>query len=196
MTINYFLTTGYIIFICCDVFRNFFEMVRFDFALDEHLNVFLMEANMSPNLASAKYPPNRLIYEPVLYSLFSLTGLVRNVQTANWASMPPNTEWDMFLLEKDLSVLSDVCIQANCHFRNETTSGCEIEDHCDVCYHCLSEDFKLILKDAYLEEHSRWHNKRLIPSTSIEHHIEPTLNNYLQEKWFIAKCLENSQWCA
>ncbi|CAN7986366.1 unnamed protein product, partial [Ixodes hexagonus] len=29
---------------------NFFELVRFDFVVDEDLNVFLMEANMSPNL--------------------------------------------------------------------------------------------------------------------------------------------------
>ncbi|KAJ6225163.1 hypothetical protein RDWZM_003708 [Blomia tropicalis] len=175
--------------------RNFFEMVRFDFTLDEDLNVFLMEANMSPNLASAKFPPNRLIYEPVIYSLFSLTGLVRIPQIPNWATIPSNTEWDMLLLEKDLSVLSDVCSNPDCHFRNETSSGCETVDHCDVCYHCLSEQLRLSLKDAYLEEHSKWHNKRLIPSTSVEAEVVASVNDYLQEKWFIGKCLQDSRWC-
>lgn len=55
--------------------RNFFEMVRFDFVLDENLGVFVMEANMSPNLSSAHYPPNRLLYEQVLFNLFALIGL-------------------------------------------------------------------------------------------------------------------------
>lgn len=90
--------------------RNFFEMIRFDFAVDNDLNVFIMEvssqrfgikylgthvlycppnsqhdskirnfyklqANMSPNLSSAHFPPNRLIYYQVLYNLFALIGL-------------------------------------------------------------------------------------------------------------------------
>ena len=55
--------------------RNFFELVRFDFTLDEDLNVFVMEANMSPNLSSAHYPPNRLLYEQVLFNLFALIGI-------------------------------------------------------------------------------------------------------------------------
>merc|ERR1712112_808703 len=34
-------------------------MVRFDFVIDSELNVYLMEANMSPNLSSAHFPPNK-----------------------------------------------------------------------------------------------------------------------------------------
>lgn len=55
--------------------RNFFEMVRIDFTLDEDLNVYLMEANMSPNLSSAHFPPNQLLYEQVLFNLFALIGV-------------------------------------------------------------------------------------------------------------------------
>lgn len=60
--------------------RNFFELVRFDFMLDEDLNVFMMEANMSPNLSSAHFPPNQLLYEQVLYNLFSLIGVSQRVR--------------------------------------------------------------------------------------------------------------------
>lgn len=59
--------------------RNFFELIRFDFALDEDLNVFTMEANMSPNLSSAHYPPNQLLYEQVIYNLFSLIGVGQRI---------------------------------------------------------------------------------------------------------------------
>ena len=55
----------------------FFEMVRFDFVLDEDLNVYLMEANMSPNLSSAHFPPNKLLYEQVVHSVLRLVGVVQ-----------------------------------------------------------------------------------------------------------------------
>ena len=37
--------------------------VRFDFVIDEDLKVYLMEANMSPNLSSAHFPANARLYE-------------------------------------------------------------------------------------------------------------------------------------
>ena len=45
--------------------RYFFELVRFDFVIDEDLNVWLMEANLSPNLSSDHFPANRFMYEQV-----------------------------------------------------------------------------------------------------------------------------------
>uniref|UniRef100_T1L481 Tubulin--tyrosine ligase-like protein 9 n=1 Tax=Tetranychus urticae TaxID=32264 RepID=T1L481_TETUR len=51
--------------------RNFFEMVRFDFLVDEVLNVYLMEANMSSNLSSAHFAPNKLLYEQVIQFILS-----------------------------------------------------------------------------------------------------------------------------
>lgn len=72
-------------FVCCFSFRypskaNFFEMMRFDFVVDETLNVFLMEANMSPNLSSAHFPPNRLLFEQVIFNLFGLVGVGTRVR--------------------------------------------------------------------------------------------------------------------
>ncbi|KAG8182938.1 hypothetical protein JTE90_010567 [Oedothorax gibbosus] len=51
--------------------------VRFDFILDEDMNVFLLEVNMSPNLSAAHFPDNRLLYEQIIYNSLSLVGLVR-----------------------------------------------------------------------------------------------------------------------
>ena len=45
--------------------RLFFEMVRFDFVLNSKLQLYLMEANMSPNLSSKHFAMNRLLYEQV-----------------------------------------------------------------------------------------------------------------------------------
>lgn len=60
--------------------RNFFELVRFDLALDEDLNVYMMEANMSPNLSSAHYPPNQLLYEQVIFNTFALVGIGKRMR--------------------------------------------------------------------------------------------------------------------
>lgn len=59
---------------------NFFEMMRFDFVVDENLSVYLMEANMSPNLSSAHFPPNQLLFEQVIFNLLGLVGVGTRVR--------------------------------------------------------------------------------------------------------------------
>lgn len=61
-------------------------MVRFDFVIDEDLNVYVMEANMSPNLSSAHYPPNQLLYEQVIFNLMGLVGLANRVRKPSLAT--------------------------------------------------------------------------------------------------------------
>lgn len=53
------------------------QMVRFDFVLDSNLGLYLMEANMSPNLSSKHFAMNRMLYEQVIYTLLRLNGLLR-----------------------------------------------------------------------------------------------------------------------
>lgn len=50
-------------------------MMRFDLVIDNDLKVYLMEANMSPNLSSAHFLPNTLLYEQVIYNLLNLVGV-------------------------------------------------------------------------------------------------------------------------
>lgn len=50
-------------------------MMRFDLIVDDNLRVYLMEANMSPNLSSAHFLQNTLLYEQVLYNLMNLIGI-------------------------------------------------------------------------------------------------------------------------
>lgn len=55
-------------------------MMRFDFVVDETLRVSLMEANMSPNLSSAHFPANKLLFEQVIYNLLSIVGIAVRVE--------------------------------------------------------------------------------------------------------------------
>lgn len=56
-------------------------MVRMDFVLDEDMKVYLMEANLSPNLVHDDLPPNKRMFEGLLYSLFSLVGIASYSKT-------------------------------------------------------------------------------------------------------------------
>ena len=62
--------------------HNFFELVRFDFVLDDDLNVYLMEVNMSPNLSSAHFVRNSALYEHVVYGLLSVTSVLRDTSSS------------------------------------------------------------------------------------------------------------------
>lgn len=67
--------------------RNFFDLMRFDFIVDKTLKVYLMEANMSPNLSSAHFKSNSILYEQLLYSVMNLVGIGSPVK-----SFPPDNQ--------------------------------------------------------------------------------------------------------
>jgi tubulin monoglycylase TTLL15 len=161
--------------------NQFFEMVRFDFIVDENLNVYLMEANMSPNLSSRHFPPNRLLYEQVLNSYFSLVGLDLFARQHLSSSLLPvhyldgrvelpkdsvksglnKYGLDGLISEKELSVYEELCVSDECHM------NCQKLD-CKVCYFCLNNNDKLHIRRAIYEQYSRWNFKRLLPSTRDE----------------------------
>ena len=70
-------------------------MVRFDFVID--LKVYLMEANMSPNLSSAHFPANALLYEQVVFFPTHLFGLNVNLVDGRWCTV--SCDWLVLLDE-------------------------------------------------------------------------------------------------
>ncbi|RWS05853.1 tubulin polyglutamylase TTLL4-like protein, partial [Dinothrombium tinctorium] len=167
--------------------RHFFELVRFDYLIDENLNVYLMEVNMSPNLSSLHFAPNKLLYEQVIFNLLSLVGLTRTLDFHTWATYPSSL-WNMRISNKDLSVHEAICASDECHL------SCR-SDKCKVCLYCMDSETIVILKEASLEHFSRWNCKRLIPSTDENaQHPSGTINE-LHRLWFVGKCLHDEQWC-
>ncbi|XP_014249476.1 tubulin polyglutamylase TTLL6 [Cimex lectularius] len=159
--------------------RNFFEMVRFDFVVDNDLNVFVMEVNMSPNLSSAHFLENQILYEQVLYNLFHLLNFGNNG----------------FLKKRNIQV-SDKNIVVN----PEVCSGCSecMAPECELCLQCLNSESKAIIKDAYLEHTNKHDCKRIFPSNVDDEMLyDGTLSpeNRFMVKWFKAKCSEDKSWC-
>lgn len=168
--------------------RNFFEMMRFDFAVDDDLNVFIMEANMSPNLSSAHYPTNRLLYMQVLFNLFSLVGL-------NSPSTRNRKTEDMEVSLKNLMVFPEACSKQSCN-------SC-FSPECHLCLNCLTSVTINYLKDAYAEYNRREDCKRIFPPTIVPSDVNGTVHvaddyspeNQIMINWFKGKCLLDSSWC-
>jgi tubulin monoglycylase TTLL15 len=176
--------------------HNFFEMARFDLIVDDDMKVYLIEANMSPNLSSAHFKQNSLLYEQVIYNLFGLVGVGSYVNRENFKKLDSDTE-AMLSSDKNVMVNGHICSQIPC---SETCSPVE----CQLCKPCLSRNEISELHRSYREHVNRGDNKRIFP-VPVRDHKKPlddddffknlSSNNQLITKWFHAKCLSDNSWC-
>jgi len=170
----------------------FFEMVRFDFVIDEDLKVYLMEANMSPNLSSAHFPANALLYEQVVHSLMRLVGIVgRSV------AHPKETleEEQMQVQDKDLLVSPHTCSTPEC--TAGSAAACSLAQ-CELCRQCLTEADLTALRRAWLERKNQFATTRIFPPpVSRKGDLLAGLegSNRKMASWYKGKCLMDASWC-
>ncbi|CAD5229769.1 unnamed protein product [Bursaphelenchus xylophilus] len=162
----------------------FFELSRFDFLVDEDLNVFLMEANMSPNLSSQHFKPNALLYEQLLVNIFSLLGITQNYRfDGAWSDAFRYVE----IPERSLHVPLEIC-KTRC-------GSCPSEVvECSLCAYCMPESLKLHLSNAYVEHLGRREMRRVVPKLDSSE-TELTSYDWLQKRWFQLKCKEDVSFC-
>lgn len=177
--------------------KNFFELMRFDFVIDDTLKVHLMEANMSPNLSSAHFKQNRLLYEQVMYNLLSLVGIGRPVHAPSLASRSKDEE-EMQAAIKDIVVFADHC-SVNCKGGTDACSKVE----CQLCLPCLSEDQKSNFLQAFLEHQRRGGCRRVVPqpiNAGDAHQAAQmdrlTPENTLMTEWFRGMCISDKVFCS
>lgn len=176
--------------------KNFFEMMRFDLIIDDDLNVHLMEANMSPNLSSAHFKQNTILYEQVMYNLLNLVGVGHYLHRESFVKQAAETEI-MLSMDKNIMVGGEVCGQAPC---SESCAPVE----CQLCKPCLTSQDIAMLHNAYREHVNRGDTKRIFPPSTInatkfyyEEDFYSKLNsrNQLMVQWFRGKCLTDASWC-
>ncbi|KAG5887696.1 hypothetical protein JTB14_002017 [Gonioctena quinquepunctata] len=174
--------------------RNFFEMMRFDFVIDEDLKIYLLEANMSPNLSSAHFPPNRLLYQQVLYNVFGLLG-VGEMLSRNSLALRSKSEEEMLVSDKNLAVFPKECNSNICR------DSCVSPD-CHLCKPCLSPDTRQYLVQSFKEHLNKGDCKRIFPPPMDREEILKGINlenysseNQLQYMWFQGKCMLDPSWC-
>ncbi|XP_033735324.1 probable tubulin polyglutamylase ttll-15 [Pecten maximus] len=179
--------------------RNFFEMVRFDFVLDDQLNVYLMEVNMSPNLSSGHFWRNKRIYEHVVYNVLSLVGVAKS--TSNAFEDSDLDGKDMSASDKDVTVFPMWCTERKC------LTDCQSEK-CSICHQCLNRDTKESFKHAFMEHINRGTCRRIFPkpvkqeealkwspATANEEYHSLNSRNKKMYIWFMGKCRLDPGWC-
>ncbi|XP_045176009.2 probable tubulin polyglutamylase ttll-15 [Mercenaria mercenaria] len=180
--------------------KNFFEMVRFDFVLDEQLKVYLMEVNMSPNLATGHFRGNRRLYEHVVYNVLRVSGVASMVEN-HFHTSNKNLD-EMLASDRETAVFSDWCTLPECY------GHCE-NQKCSLCSYCLSSEEKLDFRRAYLEHINRGSCKRLFPPDikreealrwTPDHDVFE-LTNYNHKTrtmymWFIGMCRKDLTFCS
>ncbi|XP_062615764.1 probable tubulin polyglutamylase ttll-15, partial [Saccostrea cucullata] len=179
--------------------RNFFELVRFDFAVDEDLNVHLMEVNMSPNLSSDHIPRNAEMYDKVMFNLLSVVLVTRPVKNDFYKSS--EDEANMRVSDKDISIFPEWCLSKSCVY------SCR-DEKCQLCSQCVSLTMKKTLKLAYLEHINKGNCGRVFPPKMTEEFAlewppstkDPEFQrlnkrNKLMYMWFVGKCRQSAAWC-
>ncbi|KAB7494428.1 hypothetical protein Anas_12568, partial [Armadillidium nasatum] len=174
-------------------FAKFFEMMRFDFIIDDNLKVYLMEANMSPNLSSAHFKQNRLLYEQVMFNLLSLIGVGYNFCSGNLSQ----EEEEMRCSYKDIAVFPEHCSTFCLESADCQKVGCQL------CLPCLDKNQFRILCKAFIEHNFKGSYKRILPSpmdrstpTSSGNLNELSPQNTLMSEWFRGKCLLDASFCS
>ncbi|XP_015178148.1 PREDICTED: tubulin polyglutamylase TTLL6 [Polistes dominula] len=170
--------------------RNYFELVRFDFIIDEDMKVHVMEANMSPNLSSAHYPPNQLLYQQVLFNLFSLIGINSRIKTTSMEKsfdIKNQLLHEIEVANKNLAVLPQICTTCQDCFKVE----------CQLCISCMTEEIKQILIQSYKEHQNKLDFQRIFPPSPLSHIVlhKYSLKNQLLIKWYQGKCEKDPLWC-
>jgi len=176
----------------------FFELMRFDFIIDEEGKVYLMEANMSPNLSSAHFAPNALLYEHVVLNTLSIAGLASHFPN----NRPGDEERDENIISrKEISISAETCKSSVC----SGTKACNMTK-CSACSQCLDTEKVAMFKKSYWEHVNRLDTVRIFPPREIPKLLkEESLLNYdssgLKEnnrilvEWFKNKCNMDTSYC-
>lgn len=176
--------------------ESYFELARFDLMVDAELKVYLMEANMSPNLSSAHFKQNFILYEQVVYHALNLVGIGHYLSRESFKALDQETEM-MLSADKNIMINGEVCGQLPC---SESCAPVE----CQLCKPCMSRSEISELHQAYREHVNRGDTKRIFPvriadpkKSLLDDADFNSLSskNQMMTRWFHGKCLTDSNWC-
>ncbi|XP_072042563.1 probable tubulin polyglutamylase ttll-15 [Amphiura filiformis] len=162
---------------------NLLEFSRWDFIVDEDLNAYLLEANLSPELHT-RNPMSNIAIARALYNLMELT------RQSN----------DARVRDGNVNILRGVCYEQRCQH-------CK-DKECQLCAQCLSSSDKTILKTTFAEHINRKGYLRTYPEpmtqeeASLPYHTstDNDVNSWskidiLNREWLRLKCIHDYYWC-
>jgi tubulin monoglycylase TTLL15 len=171
-----------------DPSRNFFEILRFDFIIDETLQANLMEVQISPQLAirkDTKFELRHSYRSQLIYDALSVLHLL---------DFNEQKDENFFLSDpRDVSISLSETNMTNC--RIECDDKCSNE--CNLCAFCLGKS--RILQQTFREHMRRRHMKRIFPK-AIHFNKNKLIGRMHSSSKFILKwihemCAVESEWC-
>ncbi|CAB3397377.1 unnamed protein product [Caenorhabditis bovis] len=170
-----------------DLRSRYFELSRFDFVVDEDLNVFLMEANMSPNLSSGHFKQNQILYENALLSIFGVAGLAHHMtKDTQRAFLNRKNDENPLVTGRDINIPLKFCVEKKCE-------KCDEALECQLCGHCMSSGTREFLEQTYLEHLNRRQMRRVYFDYTINQPV--TKEDHLLNIWLQTKCELDNSWC-
>ncbi|KAG5668597.1 hypothetical protein PVAND_016533 [Polypedilum vanderplanki] len=176
--------------------HTFFELFRFDFILNNNLDLFLIEINQSPNVnPSAILWRDQRLFENLLFNVFTLIGVGSYLPKEDFRFGNDKVE-AMICHDETLTVLPEICINSPC---NDT---CSDKNLCSLCFNCMTNNQKHELHLAYRETKNKGTMKRVFPAPAadIEEMDDEYLNNLNEENrwltlWYIEMCKKDVDFC-
>ncbi|KAG5677462.1 hypothetical protein PVAND_007220 [Polypedilum vanderplanki] len=167
-----------------------FEFVRFDFLIDNKMNPYVMEVNMSPNLTPAdkRYEENCNLYEPMVYNVVQMIG-----GASYFEFMARFNNSDIIVANrKNIAVGLESCLKNDCYRK------CSLNE-CKICLPCVDDFNRYQMREAF-REFSYMNNFRRLFPTKLHYYdqnlIESmTENNQISINWYRAQCENNEKWC-
>ncbi|XP_072047983.1 probable tubulin polyglutamylase ttll-15 isoform X2 [Amphiura filiformis] len=163
-------------------YSSFFEVTRWDFIIDENMKVYLIEANMSPNLMTSHFLARAKNYNTIFNTITTI-----GYRHGSW-----NTNG---IRDKDINVDIKVCFTEIC-------KACELKE-CYLCSKCLPDEIKQMLRTSYMEHVNRLGLRRVHPkplgqeaaNKLREQNFGNLSRELINQAWITAKCVEDEYWC-
>ncbi|XP_072046779.1 probable tubulin polyglutamylase ttll-15 [Amphiura filiformis] len=163
---------------------SFFEVMRWDFIIDEDMKVYLIEANMSPDLMNSHFLVRAKNYNTIFNTITTI-----GYRHGSW-----NTNG---IRGKDINVDLKVCFTEICE-------ACELKE-CYLCSKCLPDEIKQMLRTSYMEHVNRLGLRRVHPKPMGKEAAHRRLHEqnvgniisreFINQAWITAKCVEDEYWC-
>jgi hypothetical protein len=166
--------------------------MRFDFIVDDKFHVYLMEAQMSPNLTPSEpmYEPHALQYEQAVYGALRLVG-AENYHNYMYRVADKSSTYRAITSFKNVAIDIEACSRAVCD------NSCE-NAYCSFCLSCISGRNVKHTYEAYQEHMRRGEMLRIFPSKlhyddEFIQHLRPS--NQFSAKWFKKMCSKREDFC-
>lgn len=142
---------------------HFFELLRFDFIVDDESNIHLLEANLSPNIAQldSDYFYHKNMYRALIRNVLDMVGIgPTSYHTLLKDEERAHELLDYLSYERFIATSPEDCMSEACQ------SGCELEK-CQLCIKCLDKNFKFDLRVAFMEHMHSGCFKRAYPRSDV-----------------------------